>query len=90
MTAPLTGHTAIVSLDPDGSEVLARRLAHDGAHVIVVSADADAGGRLAAAIEADGAGPAALFSTPGRSEPELDALVELVTELSRRGGGEPG
>ena len=86
MPPKLAGHTAIVALELEGAEALARRLAGEGASVVVVSGDGDRSGRLAGEIGGDDRGaPVAVFCPEGRLEDELDALVELVTELSRTG-----
>jgi NAD(P)-dependent dehydrogenase (short-subunit alcohol dehydrogenase family) len=83
MTARLLGHTAVVTLDGHRSDAVARRLAAEGARVVVVGADAERGGRLAGAIEADGSPRAAVLCLSD-DVGDLDALVELVAELSAR------
>ncbi len=86
MPGNLAGHTAIVALEVEGAEALARRLAGEGAGVIVVSGEGPRSGRLAAEMAGDGRlGRVAVFCPDGRLEDDLDALVELVTELSRAG-----
>jgi hypothetical protein len=82
MVRTLSGHTAIVALDAAGGEALARRLLREGAGVVLVSADAGSGGRVAADLD-PGEAALAVFCPEHDLEQELDALVELVAELSR-------
>lgn len=94
VTARLLGHTAIVAVDRP--EELAHRLALEGARVVLVGSDGRLAGELAGAIAAEGApgvpAPAVFCGDPGTEE-DRDALIEMITELSRAGhptGASPG
>lgn len=52
--------------------------------MVVVTSDGWRDGAWAAAMKDDGVEPAAVFCRETGADDELDALVELVAELSRR------
>ena len=79
-----SGPTERGAQGPSGSEALARRLAGEGAVVVLVTSDAEHGGRLAAGIQAGTARHPAVYCTEGElGDDDLDALVELVGDLTR-------
>lgn len=83
VSAPdLRGKVAVVAVEHDE---LARRLAAAGATVVIVGDDGDRAGRVLADIESDGRGRGAYFATGegGRSDDQMDALVEFVAEQFR-------
>ena len=81
------GRVAIVTVASDDggrSSALARALAAEGATVILVSDDGELGGRLASELKAEAHGRIAVFSPGPDAAADVDALVELATELGGR------
>ncbi len=82
MERDLAGRVIVIGCE---LPAVARRLAAAGATVVVVGEDAEAAGNVLAAVESDGLGRAGFFRTsaPVPEEEDLEALAELVDELSR-------
>ena len=83
----MSGRVAIVTVargDEHRSSALARALAAEGATVILVTDDGQLGGRLASELGAEGGRRIAVFSPGADAAADVEALVELATELGGR------